>query len=83
MRRVAERTAKKAAWEAFKITLKRLGLPFWFWPALWAGRKLAKIGMWLGRKVWRHEVRKHQGGLSRPETAVGGDAAPPEGGAGR
>ena len=83
MRRVAERTAKKTAWEVTKILLKRFGLPIWFWPVLWAGRKLAKVGLWIVRKVVRHEVRKHQGGHSRLETAVGGDAAPPEGGAGR
>lgn len=79
-KRLAERVAKKTAKETAKILLKRFGLPIWFWPALWAGRKLARLVMWIGRKVARHEIRKHQGG---PQAAVGGDAAPPEGGAGR
>ena len=47
-RRLAERTARKAAWEAFRITVKRLGVPFWVWPVVW-----------VGRKIIRRRIRKH------------------------
>lgn len=58
LRRTAEKAARKTAWEVFKILLKRLGLPPLFWPALWAGRKLLKLAMWIGRRVARHRARE-------------------------